>query len=460
MEETWGEWWLPGTDERLPGRLVFDQAEGATLTLVGDFSALTRRAWSHPAVFGEAFSGTQLTLLDPFWIERPPPIEGFEFPVSRTVVRSLLLLRGAHVPSAADFVIDHAELRLRGMRDLCFLPAIAWVGVTTGFVGGRDNEPREQRVEVEGGEIAFSYETFVTRSRFGQMTEEDVEVVVRADTGLPIEEFQTQWLDPLQGLVIFAGREPTVLESMVVNRTTESEVHPAIRHGTAERFWQKERIEVLMTLPGLTAETRYDYQRPLVPLAVLGDDAPNFVREWWKLYKVLGSATPVLLSALGSRLFLDNRLLNEMSFAESYHRILHDDPPISAEDHEQYVAGMLATIGDTKTRQHYADRLRYAAEQGQRQRIKSLIRRAKKVVDLGSLNASLADSLVTTRNALTHLDPNATALRDEPLYRAIELLEVVIQVNMLLDLGLTTERVNALVRTSYLNQTPFHPIPD
>jgi hypothetical protein len=215
-----------------------------------------------------------------------------------------------------------------------------------------------------------------------------------------------------------------------------------------------------MTLPGLTAETRYDYQRPLVPLAVLGDDAAAFVREWWKLYRTLGRATPLLLSALGSRLFLDNRLLNEMSFAESYHCILHDEPPISTDDHEKYVAEMLATIDDTRVRRHYEDRLRYAAEQGQRQRIKWLIRRAKEVVQLDALKPSLADKLVTTRNALTNLDPKATALRDEPLYRAIELLDVVIQVNLLLDLGLWPERVNGLVRASYINQTPFQSIPD
>jgi hypothetical protein len=75
---------------------------------------------------------------------------------------------------------------------------------------------------------------------------------------------------------------------------------------------------------------------------------------------------------------------------------------------------------------------------------------------LAGLNSDLADQLVDTRNALTHLDPaGPSALRDEALYRAIELLEVAIQTNLLLDLNFPPQDVSSLTRTSYLNQTPF-----
>jgi ApeA N-terminal domain 1 len=453
-DESWGQWWLPGTEERLVGRLQFDRSEGARLTLAGDFAELPPRAWSRPALFGETADGTPLTLLSPFWLQRPPPIAGLSLPNAKTLVGSHVFLRGAH---AETFSISKAAVRLRGLRELCFRPAVPRMGVTKGFVGDGDGELFEQHVDVVGGRLSFVLQTYETRSEYGQTIERDVEVVITAETALALDDFEEQWLAPLQGLVIFAGRDPTFLESMVVVQATTTPVHPAIRRGSGTVNWDEERVEVLMPLPGLTAEPRHGYQRALVPFAVLGDDATAFIARWWELHRKLGPVTEVLITAIGSQLFLDNRLLNEMSFAESYHRILHNEPPITDAQHDAYVEAMLATVQDRDHRQHYKVRLRYAASQGQRQRLKWLIRRAKEVLPmLAGLNSDLADQLVDTRNALTHLDPaGPSALRDEGLYRAIELLEVAIQANLLLDLNFSPQDVSSLIRTSYLNQTPF-----
>jgi hypothetical protein len=78
---------------------------------------------------------------------------------------------------------------------------------------------------------------------------------------------------------------------------------------------------------------------------------------------------------------------------------------------------------------------------------------------LDGLKPRLADRLVNTRNALTHLPVDEEPLRDEALYRAIELLEVVIQVNLLLDLRVSEADTAGLVEASYLNQTPFITFP-
>lgn len=85
-EEIWGDWRLPGTDERLYGRLAFDRSEGARLTLMGDFAARPLPAWSRPALFGESVQAGKLMLLEPFWLERPPTIDGASFPNAKTLV--------------------------------------------------------------------------------------------------------------------------------------------------------------------------------------------------------------------------------------------------------------------------------------------------------------------------------------------------------------------------------------
>ena len=259
------------------------------------------------------------------------------------------------------------------------------------------------------------------------------------DDRVPLGEFDEKWLTPLQGLVVLAGQDPTVIESLVVLDLGERPV------------------EVLMSRPGLTAEPRWDYQRPLVPFAALGPAAAEFIRGWFDLYDQLGGAMLFFIGALTQRMFLENRLLNEMSFAESYHRTVHDRPPISVEEHDEYTKAMLETIEHRQHREHYRVRLRYAAAQSQRQRLKWLITRAIETLPtLGALTASLADTLVDTRNALTHLDPEGPpALTGARLYRAIELLEVAIQANLLLDLKLPPEIIAALFDLAYRNRTPF-----
>lgn len=458
-DEIWGEWWLPHTDERLHGRLTFDRSEGARLTLLGDLASLAPQAWSRPALFGETIHGTKLTLLEPFWLERPPPIAGLSLPNAKTLVSAHVLLRGTHATSEKDFPVRRAVVRVRGLRELCLRPPVPRIGVTKGFVGDGEGEQSEQTVDVPDGKLTFVHQRYETRSEYRQTVEVDAEVEIAADAPSPLGEFWKEWLAPLQGLIIFAGRDPTVVESLVVIQPSTTDVHPAIRRGSTVN-WREERVEVLMPLPGLSADTRHDYLRALLPLAVLGDDAPAFIRRWWELHRKLGPATELLMSALGSRLFLQNRLLNELSFAESYHRVLHDEPPITDEQHETYLEAMLATVEDPSHRKHYRTRLRYAAAQGQRQRLKWIIRRAKRALpELSGLKAKLADQLVYTRNALTHLDPSGPlALQDEPLYRAIELLEIAIQANLLMDLGFSPQDAGELIRTSYINQTPFIPI--
>jgi hypothetical protein len=75
---------------------------------------------------------------------------------------------------------------------------------------------------------------------------------------------------------------------------------------------------------------------------------------------------------------------------------------------------------------------------------------------VSGLNSKLAGHLVTTRNALTHLDPAAEgALRDAKLLYAVMRLELVIQANLMLDIGIAPELVSDLAVASYQNQFPF-----
>jgi hypothetical protein len=449
------EWWVADDpDQRAVGELHFDSAEGAHLTLMDRLPGIHHTRFFLPTLLGQSLDGTLLTLF------RPIILQQTNFGGSgrtRTRIHGQILLRGGHADSIEGFVVSRARVRLSGLRELCLRPALI-DGEMTSFL--RAMGPTEQRVVVAGGSLTFLHGISRSNTRFGQSSEEDVDALIEADDPLPLDEFEEQWVRPLEALVILANREPTVLQGFTVlleDAGAWESVDPALRGRTTPEVWNEIHVDVLTPTPDLTAEPSSEYDRPLVPFAALGTDSHAFIAHWWGLHAQLGVAAGFLMSAWGSRMFLEHKLLNQMSFSESYHRIKHDEPAIPAEDHERNVEAMLAVIEDKTQREHYRQKLRYADEQNARRRLKWLIKRTHETLhDVPGLNAATADRLVETRNALTHLDPSGPpAMEGADLFYAVRRLELVIQTNILLDLELDPAFVSGLVKTSYVNQVPL-----
>jgi hypothetical protein len=426
-----GSWWFPDTLERTTGTLSFEPTSGSELKL--DKLILPQMwppAFTWPVILGELVDGTPITLLRPVMQGGKMTVDG-SGTTADALLSSGLVLYGAHLASSDEFLIARASVCLDGLRQLCTTPAIVDDQLVR-FVASDGTGPAERIVAVPGARMTFRL-----------TSDDDVELELELDDGQRLEDFEERWLVQIQGLVILAGNDPTVVKRVAVLDHD---------HGP---------VEVLMRLPGLAAEPRWKHERPLVPFAALGDGAPAFIGGWFELYENLGPAMLFFIAALSERMFLENRLLNDTSFAESYHRTLHDKPPITPDEHTEYMARMLETVENADHRKHYEARLRFAATQGQRQRLKWLIRRAKATLPkLTVLKVGLADDLVDTRDALTHLDPTGPAgLSGGPLFRSIELLEVALQLNILLDLGVEPGLAETLFDVCYYRRTPFIDIP-
>jgi hypothetical protein len=451
----WSVWWVPDTpDRRAVGELHFDTTDGPRLTLFDPLPGVRAARFRSPTLIGETFDGVALTLLRPVVVQQTSVLGHDRV---RTQLRGQVLLRGGHANSPEDVVVPRARVRLSGLRELCFQP---WPhnDQLVYFLGSEG--PAERHVEVAGGSLTFLHSMSRNKTKFGESSEEDVEVLIEASEPVPLDEFEERWVRPLEALVIVASRAPSSLQSFTLlleDPDAAELVHPAIRRGSNPQIWNETHIEVLTETPGLSAQPPSEYEHLLVPFAALADGSHEFISRWWDLYVELGVAAVFLIGAFGSRMFLENKLLTEMSFLESYHRAKHGKPRIASEDHEQNVNAMLATVEDKAQREHYRQKLRYAAEQNARQRVKSLVRRAHRTLPLvPNLNAKLADQLIDTRNALTHFDPTGPpALAGSDLFYVVARLELVIRTNLLLDLQLGPTKVNELVSTSYFNQVPL-----
>jgi hypothetical protein len=349
------------------------------------------------ALLGET-QDTALTVLNPSVVQHSHKVTPNRA-WFRATVHSHILLRGAHVSQPDTSRFDHALVRLAGLRDVCYERCPnetgEWVPFVTAGLGARDVTLRGR------GGLLFRYREDTDDTRFRKVQEIDVEVVISPRMPLTIAEFDHLWLAPLESLTTLAARGPTRLEQFTLVATGD--------HGA------ENQVQVYSAPPALAADPPDEYS-PLLPLAALPNPQKTLAR-WWRIYDCLGPAAGFMRATLSGEMFLEQKLLMGVSFAESYHRELHD-----------------------------------SKRQGHLQRIATLIARAHKALPQApGLNAELAKALIITRDGVAHLSRalDGKALQDEDLFYAVHQLQLVIQINLLLDLGLTQQLVRALVVKSY-----------
>ncbi|HEY5193120.1 MAG TPA: HEPN domain-containing protein [Solirubrobacteraceae bacterium] len=432
-------WWVPGSpDTKVHGALSFDPVEGASLTLLDPLPGVRASRFNTPALLGETFDGKPLTLLHSFLAgisDRTTPTEWR----SRSTIVAPAVLRGYHLENPDAPIIGRAVLRFAGLRDICLQEWPSDNGELISFVG-----PGliAKQATLDGGVVLFRQCEDKTSDRYSKSSEIDIEADIAVDEPLSIADFDQRWITPLETLIVLTAHGPTQLGQFIVLVRDE--------HGA------ETEVEVDTHLHALAPKLPADY-RPLVRLAALGEDALPFIGRWWQLYWTLGPAAKYLNAALSGDMFLEQKLLAGMSFVESYHRELHDDPVVPRDEHKRNIAAMLDALPNQARRNRYLALLQLGVQQSARERLELLIDRAKDTLPtVPGLDTTLAKELVVTRNAIAHLDRSISkALNGVDLIYAVARLSLVIQINLLLDLELEPNLAGSLVLTSYDRRMPI-----
>ena len=434
------EWWLPSNPEqRVHGALSWDPADGASLTLLDMLLEVRTSQFYAPTVLGETFDGVALTLMHPVvanHADRLTPTRSW----TRSTLLASTMLRGHHVSDPDAFVFSRAVVRFAGLRDVCLQEWPSgedgeWVPFVTPGLGAR-------QANVIGGSLLFRQRQRRTEGKYSEASETDVDVVICSDNPLSLADFDDQWLNPLEALTILAARGPTVLQQMVL--------------AVVDDDGAEHEVEVLTRTPSLAPKPQEEY-KPLVRLATLGQGAMPFIARWWDLYQGLGPAADFLSSALSGEMFVEQKLVAAMSFLESYHRNLHRVALVSPEEHRQNVESMIATLDLEDHKSRYRVLLDRAIEQSARERAEAFIVRAHETLPgVPGLDSTLAKDLVNARNAVAHLSRSISkVLKGLDLTYAVARLRLVLQVNLLLDLGLDSDLVASMVFTSYEGGMPI-----
>jgi hypothetical protein len=437
-----GFWWTPDApDGARAGTVKFEPLVGLRLVLLGPDDARppvglpAEMRPRYPVMHGAGVGGEVVTLVDVVQVGYRGTLGG-SFAQTAYFVDELLL--GVHVPEPHEFRFKAARVYADGL--------VEWL--TDGWhqrrhvrPGPLANTPGFTRVRVGDATVTFQMVSSGQTTRFRKTTETDAGVFIELPERLTVRQWQDRWVQPIEDLLVFATGARSEVDAFVgvVDTGQAEHVHPAIRRAASDRYWNERDVEIIRARGALPIG-RPEGHGMLMPASVVPSRSfSRFVRGWFELRRRLGDAGSFFFDTLNAdRVYLDNVLVNLLSFAEAYHRLFFDERPLSKSQHRRLREQMLATL-TAEQREVYAPRLAYANEQTQRARVRYLVDRAVDVVDvLGPAADGLVAQLVDTRNWLMHRSTRSRNVVEGPgLVLATERLIVVLQTNVLLDLGLT-----------------------
>lgn len=452
-------WWRPGSDGQLPaegsaaethGTLRYSPQRGLELTVFDLLPGLDAFQGRIPVLFGETLEHKPCALFDAV----PTKMEGNLFGGHhRLVLRAHQFLLGEHVAVLDQVKSKRFHLRVRGLREWLTTPFRANPEqVRSGL--SREGNPEGLSVQLEGLRLLLGFDW---RERGSQVIEEHATATFEFEEELALQGFFADYLVPLQELLVLATREQSVLQSLLVERCDErrsESLHPAIGAAARPETWNRWDLQVVRTPNVPPARPRQtEFEKLLLPAAAVADDLEGVLRRWYELRWRLREAGAFFFTSLNQDLVSVTRhLLDCMSFAETYHRVnLPGTRPLGKEEHGRLRDMMLERLGDHPHKKRYKRALDDANRQLNVERITELFARAREIdfgVDLQE--KTLPRQLVATRNYLTHWnDKRKKVLDGVARFQAVRRLTLVLQVNLLLDLGISAETVKACVDESY-----------
>jgi hypothetical protein len=428
------------------GVLRFSPAHGLRVDALGPSGDPFAVPTGASALWGETLDGRPCSLLD----VRVNENGTLGAHASRELVGRVFVL-GAHVRDLDELEIRRARLRFPGLREFLWHPHLGPIGLPR--VGEGPDELVEQTVSVPGGRLTFRLEWEVVKAAHEQRHVRSGEVVVELDEPAILERWMCDWVRPLRDLLVFAMREPSRPEAFVAcfDVTVPPPWWKPNRPPT-EAVWEVElvRQESVLSQRG----PRWRYARLIFSLGELGDEADAVLAKWFDMHRRLEPSAGFLFAALNARLYLENAVLNLTSAAEGYHREFHPSRPLTDERHAELTEAMLAQCATCDERVVYRSAIEHANQRSQRRRLTELYRRAAQAISQRprAIDAHVAQ-LVETRNYFVHHDVRAEDVREgDDLSLLLQRLVMVLQVNIMLDLGWPEEGAAGFLRRSYEGQ--------
>jgi len=186
----------------------------------------------------------------------------------------------------------------------------------------------------------------------------------------------------------------------------------------------------------------------------------SMLSSWMKMYEVIGPALSLYFaSKAGEHKYLDGKFLALAQALETYHRRTTDDVLMDDKKFKQLVKSLVESCPEEQ-QDWLKGRLSFGNELSLAKRLKKVFDPYKAQLGNASKRSKLIRKIVDTRNYLTHYskDLETKSAKGRELWDICLKMEVIFQLCLLRDVGLTEAEVSSIASQSYsikqkLNET-------
>ena len=177
------------------------------------------------------------------------------------------------------------------------------------------------------------------------------------------------------------------------------------------------------------------------------NDAERIINNWLDDYEKLTDAFDLYVSAkMEARQHLESRFLKLVQGLEVYHRRTSNEKQMDEAEFNELVNNLIAQCPEER-REWLETQLRYGNEVSLRSRLKKIIEPFKEVIGNEEKRSGLINSIVITRNYLTHYDPSleSKAAKGADLSTLCHKMELLFQLHFLQLIGFSREEIDSIV---------------
>jgi len=402
-----GVWWDPrDPSERWVGTLRFDRRDGIglTLTVPVEKPALFPDLREHDVLFGLTSAGKEITLLRCFELSSHGGLFGAGAPRTLEIHANALIV-GFHTDSA-DPLLASVSVSFRHIDEWWARSGLNWdrsVKQPDLAVRYTSTEPL---VLHDDGAFRFSVRSGVAGSVGNRRAElrEETRFEIHASKPTPLTEFQRQ-VRACSDFLSIACLALCESDELVLSLPTSEDDSRAER-GTFHA------VHVYRGKDGRSSTIHM-----LFRFNDIADRAPELFRSWLSHAETLYDPRALYFAGAYGGGFIEGKLLSLTQAVEAFHRRFREGLYIEKKQFRtQVLKPLLAAIPegtDERVRKSIRDRLNYANEYSQCERLESLVREFET-----ALRVLVAEPLVYPpaiirhRNAFTHFDPKSRESAD------------------------------------------------
>ena len=446
--EIYGDFWLPSTpDERIPGQLTIVASGKIALELYGAFGGNDKaldafNGKSHLGrILGQSSGGQYLTLDNCFYLQ-----PGFGF---LGTAKSLIFCHFAYIGIALEegeqLQISKYQFSVEGLDEWLSIYGIE-VKFDTDLkrLSVNCERPESLRFRLPMGlelSINFSWNAIgigkVSKSTITQ------------------KAYITLSSDEAQSFNCFTSLSSKICKFLcfAMDSTLAIDSGEAYIEATTPLHDESENIGPIYiyyrSMPFVDEPKKIEYFNFLFSYNTIKERFEETIKGWFESYEILSPALNLYFSSqFGEHKYIDSRFLSLAQALETFHRRTSDKKQMP-EGEFQSLKNILLESCPQENLEWLEERLRYANEMNLRTRLKELICPFKHHFENSDARDRFVNSIVNTRNYLTHYGEGA---KDRAVSGGTDFfvlcmkMEALLQFHILRTLGFTDDYINQVAK--------------